>query len=173
MQEALMHEKPANILRVAVDVVLVLETALVRGRQVVAMAAVLLTSGGQCDPPVRPWIIVTICLFGVHVCLVLGWRLVRKYLPQALKTFVKALKYACHAALQIALLVWIILGSVWLFKDFADCADGNAYPDFTGGFVVTLTTIMLYYVLAGLSILLMVFWCIGRGLLTKSQYEEL
>jgi len=173
MQDALMHEKPANILRVAVDVVLVLETALVSPRQIVAMATVLLTSDGRCDPPVRPWIIVTICLFGVHVGLVLGWRLIRKYLPLGLKKFVKALKYACHAALQVALLVWIILGSVWLFKDFTDCADGKRHPDFTGGFAVTLTTVMLYYVLAGLSGLLMVFWCIGRGLLTKSQYEEL
>lgn len=124
MQETSKQEKPANILRVAIDVVLVLEAAMVRTTQIVAMASVLITSSGHCGPPVRPWIIVTICFFGVHIGLVLGWRGIRKYLPLGLKKFVKALKYACHAVLQVALLVWIIIGSAWLFSDFTDCADG-------------------------------------------------
>lgn len=137
------------------------------------MICVLTTSEGKCDKPIRPWIVVTICLFGVHILLVFSWRFVRKYLPEGLKNFVKSLKNICHIIVQLALLVWVILGSVWLYGDFSDCADGTIYADFTGGFVVTLTTLLLYYVLAGMGGLLMLFWCIGRGLLTKSQYEAI
>lgn len=72
--------------------------------------------------------------------------------------------------------IWVLTGSVWLFDDMQGCEDGKFYLDFGDGYRLTLSMLLVYYIILGLIviffILITVITCIGSSKLEKFIQED-
>lgn len=130
-----------------------IQASLVSTTQVVSNAVVLSQAEGSCDKPIKNWIAVVISLYSFKLLLLLA--LFGLLISNVKQDWGKWTLAGGYILTEVATLGWAILGSVWM-DDSDSCESGMAYSDLKDAYLMTLATVVVSYVVAGV-----VFCCVG------------
>mmetsp|Transcript_34662 Transcript_34662/g.60948 ORF Transcript_34662/g.60948 Transcript_34662/m.60948 type:complete len:182 (+) Transcript_34662:110-655(+) len=123
-----------------------------------AILGVLLGTSGDCDNPVRLWLVVYMFTLAGYALFVTIVQLISRFLEDLDKLL--KLGYIAITIQGIVLLfmfVWFIIGNVWLYS-----SDGCS-SDWIGGYVLTLIILILWYIGFVLICCLCCCMCFGVG----------
>lgn len=135
---------------------------------VIAISAVLYFDPGECNTPIRTWLLVLFLVFLSHVIVLAFSEIFVPCCSIYLSGLFSLLAAILNSMIGLFFMVWFVLGNIWYYSANG-CED-----DFTNGYTLAFVLLIIHYSMLGLGCclgaILLILVCVGSGLTTRARH---